>query len=92
MVHPETVIEALNMGAEGVMILGCHLGECHYQDGNYKAMARSEVITDMLEDFGFDQERFMITWVSSSEPEKFAREVTSMAERLTTLRLNETSR
>ncbi len=82
MVHPETVIEALNLGAQGVMILGCNLGECHYQDGNYKAMARSEVITDLLEDFGFESERFMITWVSSAEPEKFVREVTRMTERL----------
>ncbi len=85
MVHPESVIEALNQGAAGVMIIGCHLGECHYQDGNYKAMARSEVITDLLDDFGFAPERFMITWVSSSEPEKFAKEVTSMTERILAL-------
>jgi F420-non-reducing hydrogenase iron-sulfur subunit len=86
MVHPETVVEALKLGAEGVMILGCHLGECHYQDGNYKAMARSEVITDLLEDFGFEPERFMITWVSSAEPEKFVREVTAMTERVLALK------
>jgi F420-non-reducing hydrogenase iron-sulfur subunit len=82
MVHPESVLEAFNLGAAGVMILGCHLGDCHYQDGNYKAMARSEVITDMLEEFGYERERFMITWVSSAEPDRFVQEITMMNERI----------
>ena len=65
MVHPELVIEALSQGAAGVMILGCHLGECHYIDGNNKALARADMISDMLEEFGFEQERFSINWLSS---------------------------
>lgn len=82
MVHPELVIEALNQGADGVMVLGCHLGECHYIDGNYKALARSEMIIEMLEDFGFEEERFSISWVSSAEPERFVQAVSEMCEKV----------
>jgi len=82
MVHLELVLEALSKGAGGVVILGCHLGECHYIDGNYKALARSDMIADLLEDFGFEQERFSISWISSAEPEKFVEVVTEMTERV----------
>ncbi len=82
MVHPELVIESLSKGADGVMIMGCHLGECHYIDGNKKALARSEMISELLEDFGFEGERFSIFWVSSAEPERFAQAITEMTERV----------
>lgn len=82
MVHPELVVEALSQGAEGVMVLGCHLGECHYIDGNQKALNRSEMIQDLLEDFGFEKERFALAWVSSAEPERFVQVVTEMAEKV----------
>ena len=78
MVHPELVLESLSQGAEGVMILGCHLGECHYIDGNKKALSRSDMIHEMLEDFGFEKERFSISWISSAEPEQFVLAVTEM--------------
>lgn len=82
MVHPELVLESLTQGAGGVIILGCHLGECHYVDGNRKALARSDMIADLLEDLGFEQERFSISWVASAEPEKFVQAVTAMTERV----------
>ena len=82
MVHPDLIIESLNQGAAGVMILGCHLGECHYIDGNEKALARSEMINELLEDLGFEEERFSITWLSSAEPERFVQAVTEMTERV----------
>ena len=78
MVHPELVLESLSQGAGGVMILGCHLGECHYIDGNKKALSRSDMIHEMLEDFGFEKERFAISWISSAEPEQFVQAVTEM--------------
>lgn len=78
MVHPELVLESLSQGAGGVMILGCHLGECHYIDGNKKALSRSDMIHEMLEDFGFEKERFSISWISSAEPEQFVQAVTEM--------------
>ena len=82
MVHPDLIIESLSQGADGVMILGCHLGECHYIDGNEKALSRSEVINELLEDFGFEEERFSIFWLSSAEPERFVQAVTEMTERV----------
>ncbi len=82
MVHPDLIIESLSQGADGVMILGCHLGECHYIDGNEKALSRSEVINELLEDFGFEEERFSIFWLSSAEPERFVQAVTEMMERV----------
>jgi len=82
MVHPEMVINAFNNGADGVMILGCHPGECHYLDGNVKALARSEMIIELLDDFGFEPERFLITWISSTEAAGFAHVVTEMSERI----------
>jgi F420-non-reducing hydrogenase iron-sulfur subunit len=80
MVHPEYVLDALNQGADGVMIIGCHLGECHYLDGNYKALDRSTMITTLLEDFGYDRERFALTWVSSAEPDRFVRAIIEMTD------------
>lgn len=82
MVHPEMVIEAFTKGADGVMILGCHLGECHYLNGNNTALSRSEIITEIMEDLGFAKERFAITWVSSAEPDKFAAVVSEMTARV----------
>ncbi len=88
MVHPDLVIESLTQGADGVMILGCHLGECHYIDGNQKALTRSEVISELLEDFGFEEERFSIFWLSSAEPERFVQAVTEMTERVKRLNIS----
>ena len=73
MVHPNFVIDALTKGlADGVMVCGCHPGDCHYQDGNKRAESRSEAIFLMLEDFGLEQERFRLEWISASEGQKFA--------------------
>ena len=82
MVHPEMVLHALNKGADGVMIIGCRSGECHYIDGNEKAKARAELIDELLEDFGFERERFILTQLSSSEPEQFAGAVKAMHKKM----------
>ena len=72
MVHPNLVIDALTKGADGVIICGCHIGDCHYISGNEKAKLRAEAIELMLKDYGFEPERFRIEWVSASEGPKFA--------------------
>ncbi|MGE5189018.1 MAG: hydrogenase iron-sulfur subunit [Gemmatimonadota bacterium] len=72
MVHPNLVINALTKGADGVIMCGCHPGDCHYQEGNLKAKKRAEGITLMLEDFGIEPERFRLEWVSASEGIRFA--------------------
>ena len=80
MVHPNLVIDALTKGADGVLICGCHIGDCHYLEGNVKAENRKEAIEMMLEDFGIEPERFRLEWVSASEGPRFAELVREMTE------------
>ena len=80
MIHPNWVIEALTQGADGVLVCGCHPGDCHYIDGNKRAEARGESIQMMLEDFGIEPERFRLEWVSASEGGRFAKVVKDMVE------------
>jgi len=82
MVHPNLVIEALTKGADGVVICGCHPGDCHYQEGNLKAERRAEAITLMLQDFGIEEERFKLAWVSASEGPQFAKLMTEYTEQI----------
>ena len=80
MVHPNLVIDALTKGADGVIICGCHPGDCHYLEGNLKAENRKEAIELMLEDFGLEPERFRLEWVSASEGPRFAEVIREMTE------------
>jgi F420-non-reducing hydrogenase iron-sulfur subunit len=80
MVHPNLVIDALTKGADGVLICGCHPGDCHYLEGNLKAENRKEAIELMLEDFGLEPERFRLEWVSASEGPRFAEIMREMTE------------
>jgi len=82
MVHPNLVIDALTKGADGVLMCGCHPGDCHYLEGNLKAEARAEAIKLMLQDFGIEEERFRLEWVSASEGPRFAQVVTEMTEEI----------
>lgn len=72
MVHPNLVIEAFERGADGVLLMGCHPGECYYQDGNQKAKARSVAIEEVLSLMGIEPERFRLVGCSSAEAEGFA--------------------
>ncbi len=82
MVHTNLVIDALTRGADGVLICGCHPGDCHYLEGNLKAKARAEAIELMLEDFGLEPERFRLEWVSAAEAERFAEVVSDTVEKI----------
>ena len=68
--------------ADGVLIRGCHIGDCHYQDGNIRAEKRAEAIGLLLEDFGLEEERFRLEWVSASEGPKFAKIAKEMTQTL----------
>ena len=70
-VDPEWVLRAFSKGADGVMILGCHPGDCHYIGGNYRARRRIALLRMVLEQYGFDPKRLKLEWVSASEGEKF---------------------
>ncbi|MCK4444434.1 MAG: hydrogenase iron-sulfur subunit [Thermoplasmata archaeon] len=85
MVHPNLVINALTKGADGVIICGCHPGDCHYIDGNLVTEKRAGAIELMLEDFGLEPERFRLEWISASEGDKFARVMTEMVDSLKSL-------
>lgn len=80
MVHPNLVIDALTKGADGVLVCGCHIGDCHYLDGNLKAKSRAEAIELMLDDFGIERERFRLEWISASEGPKFAQVMKEMVD------------
>ncbi|MCD4733889.1 hydrogenase iron-sulfur subunit [bacterium] len=81
-VDPTFVVQAFAEGADGVMIAGCHPGDCHYDVGNYRAMRRVPMLKNLLEQFGISPERLMLTWVSASEGRKFAADVVTFTETL----------
>lgn len=80
MVHPNLVIEAFQRGADGVMVMGCHIGECYYLDGNQKARARMTIVEEMLDLMNLEPERFRLVWCSSAEADRFAAEVREMTQ------------
>ena len=69
-IDPQHIIWALREGADGVLIGGCHPGDCHYQDGNHKTMRRVAFLKRMLEDMGIDPRRLHLEWISAAEGEK----------------------
>jgi F420-non-reducing hydrogenase iron-sulfur subunit len=71
-VNPIFVINALQQGMDGVIIGGCHPGECHYETGNYLARRRITVLKKLLEYIGIDPRRVQMAWISASEGQKFA--------------------
>ena len=74
------VIRALLEGADGVLVGGCHPGDCHYVTGNYKARRRLTVVRETLKALGLEPERFRFEWISASEGAKFAQVVTDFTE------------
>ncbi len=66
-VNPLLVLKAFQEGADGVLVSGCHPGDCHYNEGNYYARRRLELLAAMLPALGIEPERFRYTWVSASE-------------------------
>jgi coenzyme F420-reducing hydrogenase delta subunit len=84
-VDPLFVVKAFQDGADGVMILGCHPGDCHYQQGNYFAQRRYALMHRLLEFTGIETGRLFIEWVSASEGKKFAQVVTDFTEKVRAL-------
>ncbi len=84
-VDPLFVVKAFQDGADGVMVLGCHPGDCHYQQGNYIARRRYALMHRLLEFTGLETERLLVEWVSASEGARFADLVTDFTERVRAL-------
>jgi F420-non-reducing hydrogenase iron-sulfur subunit len=76
---PMYVLKALLEGADGVLIGGCHAGDCHYQSGNYKARRRVAILQTILQQVGIDPARVWLRWISASEGQYFADTVKEMA-------------
>jgi F420-non-reducing hydrogenase iron-sulfur subunit len=81
-VDPIYVIKALLEGADGVLIGGCHPGDCHYQSGNLKARRRVAILRSILEQLGLDPDRVWLRWISASEGKLFADTISEMVEAL----------
>jgi len=81
-VDPMLVMKAFAAGADGVLIAGCHPGDCHYINGNVKTMRRFKLLEQLLSQFGIEKERVRLEWVSASEGGRYARIVESMTEEI----------
>jgi F420-non-reducing hydrogenase iron-sulfur subunit len=79
---PQFVMEAFKEGADGVLILGCHPGDCHYKEGNFQTLKRYAMLKKMLPQFGIERERFQLDWISASEPDKFVEVVSKMVDQV----------
>jgi len=84
-VDPQFVLKAFESGADGVLIGGCHPGDCHYMEGNYKCLRRYHLLERMLQDLGVAPERFRLEWISASEGNKVKSVIDSMVETLTNM-------
>jgi F420-non-reducing hydrogenase iron-sulfur subunit len=77
---PMFVFKALSLGADGVLMAGCHPGECHYVDQNYKAMRRYNMIHHLMRSMDIDERRVRLVWASAAEGQQFAEYVTEFTE------------
>jgi len=84
-VDPTFVLKAFREGADGVIVAGCHPGDCHYTAGNLKTMRRAALLRQLLAQLGIEKERFRLEWVSASEGSKWAHVVQEMVDALTPL-------
>ena len=84
-VEPAFILRAFELGADGVLVLGCHPGDCHYAEGNYKALRRMMLLKRTLKQLGIEEDRFQLDWVSASEGDRFSHTVNEMTERVRAL-------
>jgi F420-non-reducing hydrogenase iron-sulfur subunit len=81
-VDPVFVLEALRKGADGILVAGCHPGDCHYQSGNYKANRRMKLLKKLLEEMAINPKRVRFEYISASEGAKFASVATEFVDEL----------
>ncbi len=84
-VNPQLVLKALQEGADGVLVSGCHPGDCHYIEGNYHARRKLTMLTDLMGHMGIEKGRFQVSWVSASEGPKFAEVIRRFTDQVTAL-------
>ena len=81
-VKPEYVFKALSEGIDGVLVLGCHIGDCHYLTGNHRTAKRFPLAQKILNDVGIDERRLKLDWVSAAEGEKFQTVITEFVSQI----------
>src|SRR5271157_4216566 len=86
-VDPQFVLDAFARGADGVLIGGCHPGDCHYQEGNYKTLRRVRMLRRVLDEMGIEEERLRLEWISAAEGERVKTVVNDMVEKVRALGL-----
>jgi F420-non-reducing hydrogenase iron-sulfur subunit len=82
---PQFVLDALSKGADGVLIGGCHPGDCHYSEGNYKNLRRYTLLKRMIKEYGIDERRIRLEWISASEGKKLQSVVIDMVDHIKSL-------
>lgn len=80
--EPSFILHALAKGADGVLVAGCHPGDCHYNSGNYKARRRVMLLKNMLSQLGVEPQRLRLEWISASEGTKFQGTVNEFIEEI----------
>ena len=84
-IGPTFIFKAFSKGADGVLVCGCHPGDCHYHEGNYKCLRRFQLIQKYLLQMGIEPERIRLEWISASEGKQFAVLADEMAKTIKTL-------
>ena len=87
-VKPEYVLKALAQGIDGVLVLGCHIGDCHYMTGNHRTAKRMPLVQKVLKETGIDERRMKLDWVSAAEGEKFQKVITDFVQEIQGLGAN----
>jgi F420-non-reducing hydrogenase iron-sulfur subunit len=84
-VDPLIIVKSFQRGADGVLIAGCHPGDCHYTEGNYYARRRFALLRPLLEFIGIERNRFRVEWVSAAEGRRFSEVVSSFTDQVADL-------
>lgn len=84
-VDPQFIVDALALGADGVLIGGCHPGDCHYVEGNYKMLRRFQLLKRMLADLGIEPQRVRLEWISAAEGERVKSVINEMTAQIRAL-------
>jgi len=84
-VKPEYLMKAVSQGVDGVLVLGCHIGDCHYMTGNHRTAKRVPLVKKIMGDVGLDERRVRLDWVSAAEGEKFQKVITEFVNEIKNL-------
>ncbi len=81
-VDPEFILRAFQKGADGILVAGCHLGDCHYIGGNYRTRRRIALLKYLIKQFGLNPDRLALEWISAGEAQRFASTVNGFIEKI----------